>query len=140
MAASRVLVALIAESVTEVDEHVTAAQMRILVLVSRAPGTNLSAVAEALGVHASNATRACDRLVRAGLLSRTESEHDRRHLHLALTDAGRDLLERVMNHRRAAFEDVLRRMEAADRETLTTALAAFAAAAGEHPGDGAWSP
>ncbi len=131
MAASRVLVGLIAESVAEVDDHVTAAQLRILGLVERTPGINLSAVADDLGVHASNATRACDRLVRAGLLSRADSERDRRHLSLDLTDEGRALLRDVMSHRRRAFERVLRRMEPADRETLVGALTTFATSAGE---------
>lgn len=139
MAASRVLVALIAESAGEVDDQVTAAQLRILVLVDRTPGLNLSALADALGVHASNATRACDRLVRAGLLSRKESTQDRRNLRLELTAEGQALLGRVMDHRRTAFDRVLRRMAADDRRALATNLTAFAAAAGEAPDD-TWEP
>ncbi|WP_200942214.1 MarR family winged helix-turn-helix transcriptional regulator [Angustibacter sp. Root456] len=139
MDASRVLVALIAESVAEVDDHVTPTQMRILVLVDRLPGANLSAVAEALDVHPSNATRAVDRLVRAGFVARTESERDRRNLELSLTDEGSALLHRVMEHRRRAFERVLRQMEPGDRESLAGALDAFARAAGE-PEDSRWAP
>jgi len=141
MAASRELIGLIAASVAEVDEQVTPAQLRILVLVSTRPGLNLTSLAEELGVHASNATRACDRLVRAGLLSRQDSAHDRRHLHLALTPAGQQLLDTVMDHRRAAFEQVLRRMEPAQRQSLADAMASFAAAAGEAPAPGSlWAP
>lgn len=139
MDASRVLVGLIAESVAEVDDHVTPTQLRILVLVERTPGTNLTAIAEALDVHPSNATRAVDRLVRAGFVARTESERDRRNLVLRLTDDGEALLHRVMEHRRRAFERVLRQMGPDERESLAAALAAFARAAGE-PADSRWGP
>lgn len=139
MDASRVLVALIAESVAEVDDDVTPTQLRILVLVERAPGTNLSAIAEALDVHPSNATRAVDRLVRAGFVARTESERDRRNLVLSLTDDGAGLLQRVMDHRRKAFERVLRQMPADERSALEGALSAFARAAGEPEGS-PWAP
>jgi DNA-binding MarR family transcriptional regulator len=139
MDASRVFVALIAESVAEVDDHVTPTQLRILVLVERTPGTNLSTIAEALDVHPSNATRAVDRLVRAGFVARTESERDRRNLVLTITDEGEALLHRVMKHRRQAFERVLRQMDPDDRESLAAALAAFARAAGE-PADSRWAP
>ncbi len=121
MDASRVLVALIAESVAEVDGDVTPTQLRILVLVERSPGTNLSAIAEALDVHPSNATRAVDRLVRAGFVARTESARDRRNLELSLTDEGDALLHRVMEHRRRAFERVLRQMGPDERDSPSQA-------------------
>ncbi|MGI8721983.1 MAG: MarR family transcriptional regulator [Geodermatophilaceae bacterium] len=58
-------------------------------------------MAEAPGVHASNATRTVDRLVVAGLIDRRDSPADRRQLELTLTSKGRDLVESVMSHRRA---------------------------------------
>lgn len=139
MDASRVFVALIAESVAEVDDDVTPTQLRILVLVERTPGTNLAAIAAALGVHPSNATRAVDRLVRAGFVDRTEALRDRRNLELSLTAEGNALLHRVMAHRRRAFDRVLRQMEPEERESLAWGLAAFARAAGE-PRDSRWAP
>ena len=138
MAASRVIVGIVAGSVAEVDDQVTPAQMRILVLVARQPGLNLTALAELLGVHASNATRACDRLVRAGLLSRNDSEADRRQLELTLTGDGTALLRRLMDHRRRSFEQVLERMTREERASLSHALTAFASAAGEPLDDGTW--
>lgn len=139
MSAARVLVGVVAASAAEVDDQVTAPQLRILVLVATRPGTNLTAVAEALSVHPSNATRACDRLVRAGLLSRRDSTADRRHLSLSLTDDGRALLERVMSHRRSAFERVLARMSPDERGALAEAMHAFAVAADEPSDGGFWS-
>jgi DNA-binding MarR family transcriptional regulator len=139
MAAARVLAGVTAESVAEVEDQVTPAQLRVLmILTTRGPST-LSAVAEALGVHPSNATRHCDRLVTAGLLDRADARNDRRKLRLTVTRAGADLIDSVVQHRRAALERVLRRMTGTDRELLATALGAFGAAAGELPDHGYWS-
>ncbi|HKV22888.1 MAG TPA: MarR family transcriptional regulator [Mycobacterium sp.] len=49
---------------------------------------NLAAVADDLNVNPSNASRTCDKLIRAGLLDRDVSELDRRHIDLSLTAAG----------------------------------------------------
>lgn len=133
MSAARVLAAITAESVAEVEEHVTPAQLRVLmILTTRGPST-LSAVAKALGVHPSNATRACDRLVASGLVDRADAHHDRRKLRLTVTQTGAALVDSVTNHRREAMERVLRRMPPNAREDLAAALNAFAVAAGELP-------
>lgn len=133
MAASRVLMAVVAESVAGLDDSITLPQYRVLVIVASRGPVNLNAVAAALGVHPSNATRACDRLVEGGLLARTESVIDRRRVDLALTAAGAELIGTVMSHRRAAISRVLARMEAPARDTLALSLAQFAEAAGELP-------
>jgi hypothetical protein len=71
---------------------------------------NLNAVANGLGVHPSNATRAVDRLVSAGLLDRSDDPTDRRNLVFELTRSGRDLVDHVMDRRRAAIAAILARM------------------------------
>ena len=68
MVAARVLVAVSAQSVAAVQDELTLPQLRVLVMVASRREMNLGAVAEGLGVHPSNATRAVDRLVVAGLL------------------------------------------------------------------------
>jgi DNA-binding MarR family transcriptional regulator len=117
--------------VAPLAEFVTLSQYRVLVIVATHGPLNLNSVAGALGVHPSNATRACDRLVEAGLLARTESMIDRRRVDLALTSAGMELIGRVMDHRRAAIDRVLTRMNPQTREDLATVLGDFAAAADE---------
>lgn len=131
LAASRVLMGVVADSVAPVAQYVTMSQYRVLVIVATHGPLNLNSVAGALGVHPSNATRACDRLVEAGLLARTESPIDRRRVDLALTEPGVDLITRVMDHRRAAIEEVLGRMNPRTREDLALVLGDFAAAADE---------
>ncbi|GII25687.1 hypothetical protein Pme01_52840 [Planosporangium mesophilum] len=139
MLAARVLIGVAARSVAEFAEEITLPQLRILAMVASRRSLNLDAVARSLGVHPSNATRACDRLVRAGLLSRRDDPVDRRNVMLELSDAGRDLIERIMSHRREAVESIVARMPARHRRALGPAVLSFAAAGGEIPDSEAWS-
>jgi len=129
MDASRVLVAVIAQSIAAADQTLTLPQMRVLTIVSRQGPLNLNAVAQSLGVHPSNATRTCNRLVEAGLLDRRDNPEDRRNVVLTLTHEGRDLWEGVMDHRRRSIEQVVRRLTPKEREQLAAGLTAFAAVA-----------
>ena len=78
MLASRAVAAAMVRSLESVDASVSVPQMRVLVLLWTGEPLNLSAVAEGLGVNASNASRTCDRLVSAGLVDRGELTADRR--------------------------------------------------------------
>jgi DNA-binding MarR family transcriptional regulator len=139
MAAARVLVAVSARSVAEVDDVVSLPQLRVMVMLASCGALNLTAVARGLGVHSSNATRACDRLVAAGLVERRDDPADRRNLVLELTEQGKLLVERVMDHRRAAIADVLSRMPPVNRPALVPVLQAFAAATSKLQDEDAWS-
>jgi DNA-binding MarR family transcriptional regulator len=129
--ASRALVGIAAASISEVDGEVTVPQLRVLVMVDTRGPLNLASVAAGLEVNPSNASRTCDRLIKAGLLDRRDLPEDRRNITLTLTDEGRKLVDRVTKHRRSAIARVLREMSTEDRELLATALDRFAAAAGE---------
>lgn len=135
MAAARVLVAVVARSVAEVEDQVSVPQLRTLVLIATRGPLNLSAVAEALGVHPSNATRAVDRLVALGFLDRRDAPDDRRNVRLSLTRKGQRLVDSVFAHRRRAIEQVIERMPESKRRALPAALESFAEAAGEVPED-----
>lgn len=129
--ASRALVGIAAASISEVDDLVTVPQLRVLVMVDTRGPMNLASVAAGLEVNPSNASRTCDRLIKAGLLDRRDAPEDRRNITLSLTEEGRRLVGRVTKHRRTAIGRVLREMTAEDRDLLATALDNFAAAAGE---------
>ena len=131
MAASRVFMAVIAESMEDVESTVSPMQFRTLVIVGARGPLNVTSLADLLGVHASNATRVCDRLVRGGLLARTQSDLDRRNLELTLTADGANLVNGVMNRRRAALTRVLSKMATPKRLQFIDALRAFDDAAGE---------
>jgi DNA-binding MarR family transcriptional regulator len=142
--ASRALVAIAASSIAEVADVVTVPQFRVLVMVYTRGPMNLAAVAADLDVNPSNASRTCDKLINAGLLDRRVSAHDRRHITLTLTTAGRRLVDKVTKRRRSAIEKVLRVMSPTQRDALAESLSDFADAAGEPVDDKAlahlWPP
>lgn len=138
MLAAQTLVGFAAQSVVAVEDRVTLPQLRILTLVAGRGSLNLLTLAQAMGIHPSNATRAVDRLVAANLLRRAESSHDRRHLLLELTQDGRELIESVTAHRRVAIAEVLARMPASRRRSLVGAMRSFGQAAGEVAAGESW--
>ena len=91
--ASRALVGIAASSIASVVDDVTVPQWRVLVMVDTRGPLNLAAVAAGLDVNPSNASRICDRLIKAGWLDRQESPTDRRNITLSLTADGRRLVD-----------------------------------------------
>lgn len=139
MLAARVLVAVTAQSVASVEDQVTLPQLRVLVMIASRGPQNLASVAQGLGVHSSNATRTCDKLVDASLIHRSDDPADRRNLVLRLTASGWQLVQTMTEHRRTAIENVLAKMPPQLRNDLAPALLAFAEAAGEIPLGRAWT-
>lgn len=131
LTASRVLVAVAARSLAEHNESVTITQFRTLVVLGNQPDLTLNQLADHLGVNASTAMRMINRLLKAGLVSRRENPNDRREILLALSEAGRDIVDTVTNRRRAEINRIVTAMPAAHRTELVAALHAFADAAGE---------
>lgn len=131
--AADVMMRVAARSVAEVEDIVTSPQLRVLVLIATHGPRTLGNVAAELGVHASNATRTCEKLVRAGLIHRAEDPADRRFVRVALTSTGSDLVQRVIGHRRAALSEVLATMQPEERTAAVASFGAFARAAGNLP-------
>lgn len=139
LAASRVLVGVAVRSLAPVENTVTLTQFRALVIMASRGPMHLAALAKAMQVHPSNATRACDRLVASGLADRRDNPADRRHLLLTLTDQGRALVDSVMDRRRAAIRQILHRMPLGDRTQVAAGFTRFAAAGGEPEQTDLWS-
>ncbi len=136
LTASRVLVGVSARSLSEVEGAVTVTQFRTLVVLDSRGETNLSGLAERLGVNSSTALRMIDRLLVAGLVTRRDNPDTRREVLLGLSPEGRSLVRRVTRRRRAELARVVAAMPADRRSELLAALRAFAEAAGEpepHP-------
>ncbi|MDD4867319.1 MAG: MarR family transcriptional regulator [Mycobacterium sp.] len=131
LTASRVLVAISARSIGQVDETITIAQFRTLVILSNRGPVNLATLAGLLGVQPSATGRMVDRLVAAGLIDRLPHPTSRRELLAALTKRGREVVRRVTAHRRAEIAAIVEKMPPAERHGLVRALTAFAAAGGE---------
>jgi DNA-binding MarR family transcriptional regulator len=133
LAASRALVAVASRSLAPTEDVVSLSQWRALVVVADAPGVSLNQLAEGLGVHASTATRVCDRLIAAGLLVREPHSQDRRYLALSLTRKGQRLFDKVMAARAREISSILDQLSPISRRRIATAFREFAEAAGETP-------
>lgn len=133
LTASRVLVAVAARSLSDLDEEVTLTQFRsLVVLASRGP-QGMAALAEALGVTPPTASRLCDRLVRKGLIRRRTDRTDRRQVRIALTEAGRQLVDVVTQRRRGEIATLLEAMPDDALRSVVSGLQLLARAAGEVP-------
>jgi DNA-binding MarR family transcriptional regulator len=127
--ASKVISAVVAHSLASVEEKVSVPGLRVLVMVRSHGPLNMSAVAQALGVNASSASRTCERLVTAGLLDRRDAANDRRRVSLTLTPKGRRFVDGVMEERRAVLLQVVEAMPPRAQRSLLAGLKAFVAAA-----------
>lgn len=137
LSASRAMVALAEESIHQVNDDVTLAQYRTLVILANGP-SRLADLAEAMGVNPSTATRMCDRLVRKQLIERTRDQLDRREVGLSLTPDGQALVARVTERRRQLVRGLLKEIPADRRAALVDSLTLLARAAGSAP-SASWS-
>lgn len=133
LTASRLLVAVSAQSIASVDESITLPQFRLLVVLNSRGPLKLVELADHLRVNPSTASRMVHRLVSADLVTRWAHPTSRREHALGLTGAGSDLVQQVTERRRAEITRILRRMPAETRAGLVRALAEFAHAGGEPP-------
>lgn len=131
LTASRALVAVAARSLAEHNEAVTITQFRTLVVLGNQPDLSLNQLADQLDVNPSTAMRMINRLLKAELVTRRDNPDDRRENLLALTAAGREIVDTVTSRRRAEINRIVAAMPSRDRTGLITALHAFADAAGE---------
>jgi len=129
--ASRVLVAISARSLAEVEDTLTVPQFRMLVVLDTNGATSLTRLAEQLAVNPSTAMRMVDRLSAAGMVERTGDPEDRRVVRLLATDAGRRVVHAVTERRQAEITKVVAAMPSKHRGAMVQALQAFADAAGE---------
>src|SRR3954451_4379098 len=93
--ASRPLVAIAIRSIEAAPLAITVVQHRVLVLLAADGPQAIGTLAQQLGVHPSNATRGCDRLQRRRVGGRSRPAHDGRAVDVAITPAGRRLVDAV---------------------------------------------
>jgi DNA-binding MarR family transcriptional regulator len=133
LTASRVLVAMAARSLADAGEEVTLTQYRsLVVLASRGP-QGVAALAEAVAVTPPTASRLVDRLVRKGLVRRRTDRQDRRQVRVALTEAGRRLVDLVTERRRHEIARLLTSIDPEVQRSMAIGLQQLARAAGEVP-------
>ncbi|HEU5002154.1 MAG TPA: MarR family transcriptional regulator [Actinomycetota bacterium] len=139
LVASRVLVAVAARSLAAAPADITLAQYRVLVvLASRGPQFP-TALAGELRSSPSSITRLCDRLEAKGLLTRASAPDNRKQVVLAISAAGKRVVDAVTRVRRAEIAGLVAAVVPGRRGAVVAALNDLAAAAGEVP-DHSWSP
>ena len=131
LTASRLLIAVSATSIAEVDDSITIPQFRLLVALHGSGRLKLSALAEVLGVNPSTATRMVDRLIAAGLVDRQVNPTSRREVLLGLTDVGARTVVKVTRQRRKNIARIVDRMAPDRTSALVRTLEAFSEAGGE---------
>jgi DNA-binding MarR family transcriptional regulator len=82
-----------------------------------------SELAKSLGLSPAATGRAVDGLVRQDIVSRREDSADRRVKRLALTELGRECVNRISEARREGLLQLTQRLEPQEREALSLALA-----------------
>lgn len=136
---SRALVGIVVRSISAAPIEVTLAQHRLLVLLAAGGEQSVKALAEQLGINASNASRLCDRLQKLDMVARDRSPSDGREVVVSLTAEGRALVSTIRSRRRHDVQRILRQMSGSDVEVTVAALTAFSNAAHEI-GEAQWTP
>jgi DNA-binding MarR family transcriptional regulator len=127
--ASRVFVAITSRVLDELDTSISQAGLRALLVLDDHGGCTLGELAHRVPLSQSATSRMVDRLVLSGLVQRSPRPGDRRQLQVSMTPAGRALVTRLTERRRALIEEIVADLTTADRAELLRGLAAFDAAA-----------
>jgi DNA-binding MarR family transcriptional regulator len=136
LVASRALLGVIARSLVGVLNHVTLPQFRVLVILASSGPLRMGVIAARMGTHPSTLSRIVDRLVIGELVVRQRNADSRREMLIALSAAGRELVDRVTAQRRNEIRRVLAGLSSDEREQIEAALSLFArAAAGAEPSE-----
>jgi DNA-binding MarR family transcriptional regulator len=104
--------------------ELTMTQLKMLFVLDGAE-TDLtpSELAKSVGLSPAATGRAVDALARQGVVSRREDERDRRVKRLALTEHGRECVDRISEARRDGMLQLARTLDPDQREALSLALA-----------------
>ena len=109
----------------------TIAQLKTLLFISNQGGSNSAQLAAALRVTPTCTTGIIDRLLRQGLVSRTENPDNRRMLLLRTTDKAEELLAKLRERRTGYMADILERMSNDELAHLAQGLNSLVKAAAE---------
>ena len=100
----------------------TVPQMRALMFIGRHPETNLSALAEHLGIGLTGASGLVDRLVRDNLVARDTDPHERRKIRLTVTAAGQARRDQALSAARRSMTARLAGLSSEELATVNDAL------------------
>ena len=110
----------------------TIGQLKSLFFIRNQGSTNLSTLATALGVTPTNTTGIIDRLMKQGLVSRTENPEDRRMLILRPTHKGEELVNKLRARRRDYMFEILSHMSVDELTDLLKGLTSLIEVSEKH--------
>lgn len=128
-ALTRVLVGVAWNSAHAAPVGVTFPQIRLLLVLDGLGQVPCSKLAAALGVNASSVTRLADKLEARGYLMRGADLHNRSVVTVAVTESGRQVVERVLDRRHTELGALLDRLPTAQRRHAASAAHELVAAA-----------
>ena len=97
-------------------------QFRVLAFLIRSEGASLSDVSEHMGLTLPSMSRAVDRLVDRGLVTRRSHPDDRRRITLSLTRQGRSMLESARAATQSSLAGRLDALSASNRARVARAM------------------
>jgi DNA-binding MarR family transcriptional regulator len=97
-------------------------QLKSLFFISNRGTTSLGKLAEALKVTPTNTTGIVDRLLKRGLITRTENPEDRRMLMLRMTPAGEELVQGLRQKREERMSEIFNRLSREEADNVAKAL------------------
>ncbi len=97
-------------------------QFQVLRLI-RTGRTSVSGIAAARNISRPAVSQTVDGLVNRGLLTRTQDPEDRRHVELALTEEGNQVLDAVFSHTRAWMREKMTGFSERELENVIRAMA-----------------
>lgn len=107
----------------EID--VSPAIFSVLEVLQQNDGITQSRLAAVVRLDHSSVVPMLDKLAKRGLVERRASTTDRRHKHLHLTDAGRELLAEAIRRATLHEKEVCKPLTAAEKKTLLELLGRF---------------
>lgn len=100
-------------------------QLRALLFVNRNQGAALGSLAEHLGLTPPSTSKLVEELVNRRLLARRSSRTDRRKVSLGLSQAGKRLLEAVLEETHGKLSAALAGLSPEDLQTVSLAMRAL---------------
>jgi len=107
------------------ESDLTYSQMQALRYLNTHARVTVGDLADGLNISYPSATNMVHRLEKKSLIRRVANPRDRRQVGLMLTDAGREMIQRLDHERRQRFASVLAQMEPAERSAFIQGLSAF---------------
>lgn len=106
-------------------EEITPSLMEALQHIYIHGASPVREIAGGLEVSLSAASQLADRLVKKGLVTRSEDESDRRLTRIELADAGREVVKEMRERRAEWFDSIVNAMPEADRAAFLEGLESF---------------